>query len=155
MYKQDLATSLGGRVRFVRFIISYKDLQLTSGSGAKEIALTDADNPTLTFQIPAYGKILGVGLKTTVAFTGGSLSAMTMSLGVHGALTRFTSAYDVFQAVGDTVLQETSLFKLGQASATALAVSFTPTGDTCANCTAGSLFLDILFLDVSTAALPA
>lgn len=155
MTKSDLALQFGAGLRYVHFVISYKDLQATTGSGAKSIQLADQDNPSLTFNITSNGvtgggKILGVAVRPTVSFAGGSLSAMTVSLGVTGALTRFTTAYDVFQAVGDTVLQETPLFKLGQFSSTALQATFTPTSDNCSAATAGSVSIDICYLDLST-----
>lgn len=155
MTKSDLALQFGAGLRYVHFAISYKDLQATNGSGAKTLQLADQDNPSRTFTITSNGvtgggKILGVSVHPTVSFAGGALSAMTVSLGVTGALTRFTSAYDIFAAVSDTNLQETPLFKLGQFSSTALQATFTPTGDNCSAATAGSVDIDICYLDLST-----
>lgn len=158
MFKQDIATQLGGRIRFTRFVITYKDLQAlgVAATGAQAINLTDQVNPSNTFLIPPTNgvaggaKILGIAVKTSTAFGGGALTALTMSVGVTGALTRFTAAFDIFQAIGDTVLQETAMFKLGQYSPAQLVVNFIPTTDVVANATAGQLFLDICWLDNST-----
>lgn len=158
MTKQDLAAQYGAGIRTVRFTITYKDLQLTSGSGAKSITIADQNNPTNSFTLPAGSKIMGVVVKQSVAFSGGSLSAMTVSLGVSGATTRFTSAYDIFAAVADTTLQETAMFKSGQGSTiSALLATFTPTGDTCASCTAGSVDITITYFENTStgAGLPA
>lgn len=158
MYKQDLALNYGGRVRCTRFTIGFADLQATSGAGAKSIVMADANNPSLSFTIPAFSKIVGASVSPQTSFTGGSLSAMTFSLGVSGALTRFTAAFDVFAAVSDTNLQETAMWKLGQKSALvgALLGTFTPTGDSNSNCTAGALFVDIYWVEqTTTGTLPA
>jgi len=152
MQMQDLATSLGGRVRYTRFVIGFKDLQgIPAGAGAQPLTLNSASNPSLAYTLPSGSKILGVSVKASVAFTGGALTAMTVSLGVTGAVTRFTSAWDIFQAVGDTVLQETALFKAGQGSSiAALIATFTPTTDVVQNCAAGQLNMDIFWLPMST-----
>lgn len=117
--------------------ISYKDLQATSGSGAKTISTG--------FTIPAGGKILGVYQKTKTVFAGGSLSALTCSVGKSGTATHFTATYDVMAAVTDTNVQETALFKSGQASALAVTAHLTPTGDNCSAATAGEVEITILY----------
>jgi hypothetical protein len=162
MVKQDIAAQLGGRIRYTQFLISYVDLTPIAGSGVQNITLADQTNPTSKFFIPnnptaVNGKILGVSVKHSIAFAGaGPLTAMTVSLGVTGAVTRFTSAFDIFQAVSDTALQETACFKLGQYSATQLVAAFTPTGGTLAQLTAGAVAISLLWVDVSTTfSLPA
>jgi hypothetical protein len=150
MYKQDIALMNGGRLRYVDFTITYKDLQATSGAGAQSINLTDADNSGVKWVMGQSSKILGVEVKHDTSFSGGSLSAMTVSLGVSGAVTRYTAAFDVFQAVADTALQETAMFKSVQRSAQQLEATFTPTGDVCSNATAGQVQIRICMLDVST-----
>lgn len=152
MTKQDLALNYGGRVRAVRFTVGFADLQATSGSGAKAVTLADSDNPSLVFTLPNYSKVCGVSVKTTTAFAGGSLSALTVSLGISGSATRFTAAYDIFQAVADTTIQETAMWKLGQASAIAggLILTFTPTGDSCSAATAGAMFVDVFFVEMTS-----
>ena len=75
---------------------------------------------------------------------------MTVSVGKSGSNTYFTSAFDIFAAVSDTNLQETSLFKHGQASALQVQATFTPTSDVVQNATAGAVDIDLLLLNVTT-----
>lgn len=148
MQVRNVAAGLGAGPALRRFEITYLDLQTTSGAGAKTFNLFQ--NPTDTVSFPANSMLLGVRKKHSVAFTGGSLSAMTVSVGKSGSATFFTSAFDVFQAVAATTVQETALFKMGQVTALAIIATFTPTGDTCLNCTAGAMIIDIFALPVST-----
>jgi hypothetical protein len=150
MFKQDYALQNGGKLRYVGFTVTYVDLQGTSGSGAKLINLSDGDNNAKLFLLGAGSKILGVEAKHSVAFAGGSLSAMTVSLGISGSATRYTAAFDCFQAVSDTALQETALFKSVGRAAQQLALTFTPTGDNCSAATAGAVEIRILIADVTT-----
>lgn len=131
-----------------RFEFTYLDLQGTSGSGAKSFNLFQ--NATDTVSFPANSMILGVRAKHSVAFAGGSLSAMTLLVGKSGTTNFFTSAFDIFAAVATTTVQETALFKMGQVAALAVLATFTPTGDTCANCTAGAVIVDIFHWSCST-----
>jgi hypothetical protein len=166
MYRSDIALQAGGKLSYTQFIISYKDLQAISGSGAQSINLTDADNtgsagaPTI-FMIPsaagvssvvsspAGGKIIGVEVKEQVTFAG-TFSSLTVSLGRLGSLTLFTSAFSLMQTVSDTNIQETALFKAGgRAQFTPLA-TFTPGSSTLSTATAGSVTITIAYLNVST-----
>lgn len=141
MQISELATGLGQGITFRRFTFTYLDLQATSGSGAKALAM---------FTLAAGAIIMGVRVKHSVAFAGGSLSAMTVSVGKTGSLTFFTSTQDIFQAVADTTVQETALFKHGQQTALAVVANFAPTGDNCSAATAGTVDIDVAMLVVST-----
>lgn len=57
------------------------------------------------FTLPAGGVIHGVMIKHSEAFAGGSISAYTLSVGIVGSLTKYAGAFDVFQAIGETVFQ--------------------------------------------------
>lgn len=140
MQVSELATGLGQGVTFRRFVVTYLDLQAIVGAGAKTVAL---------FSLPIGAIILGVRQKHSVAFAGGALSAMTVSTGKSGTATYFTAAQDVFAAVADGTVQETALFKHGQFTALPVIATFTPTGDTVAAATAGSVAIDIAFLNPS------
>jgi hypothetical protein len=74
---------------------------------------------------------------------------MTVSVGKSGTATYFTSTQDIFAAVADGTVQETALFKHGQFTALAVIATFTPTGDTCSAATAGSVAIDIAFLNTT------
>lgn len=141
MESMELASQLGAGIRFRRLTVTYRDLALISGSGAKPVTLMSC---------PLGGMILGVRIKHSTAFAGGSISALTVSVGKTGSVTYFTSTQDIFAAVADTTLLETALFKHGQLTALDLIATFTPTGDTVAACTAGVVNIDILYFDNTT-----
>jgi len=91
-------------------------------------------NQSVAMTIPQGSFILYTRVKASTPFTGGSLSAMTVSLGKSGSANNFfTQAYNVFQAVADGTLQETFAQPNGQLSSYTPTVTFTPTGDTLAH----------------------
>lgn len=73
-----------------------------------ETALTDADTSQdiALFTLPARGKITGVTIKQSDNFTGGSISALTVSVGTTASPAAYSAAFDIFQAEGDTVMQD-------------------------------------------------
>ena len=145
MQQTILASQMGAGPKFRRFTYTYADLQAISGSGAKSLTMFTTQQDSI---------ILGVRVKQNVAFAGGSLSAMTLLVGKSGTTNFFTSAADIFAAVADTTVQETALFKHGQKTGLAILVTFTPTGDTVAAATAGSVDVDIWYIDCTTQANP-
>ena len=62
------------------------------------------------FSLAAGELIHGVKIKHSTAFSGGTLSAFTLSIGISGLLDKYASAFDVFQAVADNTFQVTSVF---------------------------------------------
>lgn len=55
------------------------------------------------YSLAAKEVVHSIQIKQITAFTGGLISAYTMSAGIAGNLTKFTLAFDVFQAPGNTV----------------------------------------------------
>jgi hypothetical protein len=142
MTTQGIAIALGNGIKFKGYSFSFTDLQTTAGAGAKTFNVT-----TLT----QGSFILYIRVKHSVAFAGGALSAMTVSIGKSGAATNFfVAAFNVFQAVADTTLSETATPAIGQLSSCTVTITFTPTGDTCANVTAGIVQVDIAQANVTT-----
>lgn len=141
MYESNLSLNLGSGISVRRFTYTYLDLQALSGSGAKSVAM---------FTLPVGAVILGVRAQTVTAFTGGSLSAMTLLVGKSGTTNYFTSAFDIFATASDTTVQETALFKHGNKAALAVIATFTPTGDTVAAATAGQVDVDVWYGNVTT-----
>jgi len=133
-----LAANLGGFVEYRKFSLTYADL--TTAGTTQTIAL---------FTLPANAKILGVYQKHSVAFAGGSLSSMTVSVGSAIGATQFTATFDVFQAVADTTVQETAMFKSGTAAAQVVNSYWTGSHNV-NTATAGALDICVLFLNVST-----
>ena len=155
MTRQGLANNFGGAIQGWSFQITAADLQLTSGAGAQTMNLYNLSggppyNALIPFTIPAGSFIAYLRLKHSVAFSGGTLSGMTASLGKLGALTQFSTAFNIFQAAADAALYESASPTMGQLSEVTPLVTFTPTGDTCANCKAGVLNIDIFYFPVTT-----
>ena len=139
MQKTTLALKFGGGLTLKRFTITHSDL--TASASTQSITL---------FTLGAGSKILGVNIKHSTAFSGGSLTSMTVSVGSSAAGNDgFATAFDIFQTVGATVLQETAEFK----SATSVSQSVTATFTGSHNvdtATAGSVDIDVLVMDVTT-----
>ena len=116
-----------------RFIVSNTDLT-TAG-------LTQ----TLTLKtLPKGSFVTGVRIKSATAFTGGGASACTVSVGsAAGNATTFSAAYDIFQAVADTALQMTSMFKAATYAQDTLQAFFTSVGANLNALTAGVVYIDV------------
>ena len=93
------------------------------------------------FNLPARGKLTGVTIKHTTAFSGGTLSAMTVSVGDSSSDTFYTATEDIFQAVGDTVFLDTDMHSSSTFAARDVFGHFIATGDTMDNVSAGSVDL--------------
>jgi hypothetical protein len=140
MVTSGIATDLGGQVTFRRFTITYADL-------------TDADtSQTINlFTLPKGGIILGVRIKHSTAFSGGTVATCTVSVGsAAGTATDFASAYDIFSAAGDTAFQVTSEFKAVTYVADTVTATVTTTVGNVTDTTAGSVDIDVCFLNVTT-----
>ncbi len=91
------------------------------------------------FELQSGHKVSGVFVKHSAAFTGGTLSAMTVSIGDSSSTTFYTSAFDIFQAVGDMAFQDTDMYKSSSNAERNVLARFTATGDNVVNATAGSV----------------
>lgn len=91
------------------------------------------------FILPAGSIIEGIKIKHSAAFTGGSVSAATIEVGVTGNLDKYASTFDVFQAPGDTVQQHSLVFD-GEDHANPATISATlrTTGGNSGDLTAGT-----------------
>lgn len=154
MLVTQIASSLGmGTVQY-RVSIYASDLNaLPNSAGAKTFNLVNVGgNATNPLVCPQGGKILGVQQHLVTSFSGGTLSAVTLSIGKSGGSATFlTAAFDIFQASGDTAVQESAgLFKSGQNSQWTLNATVTPTGDNAANATAGQVDVYIWMIAPTT-----
>lgn len=96
--------------------------------------------------LPAGGIIQGVKIKHSTAFSGGTLSALTLSVGIVGVLDKYASAFDVFQAVADTTFQVSNSFgSEDHGSATSIRLAASATGDTLDNVGTGSVDVWVLY----------
>lgn len=97
------------------------------------------------FSLAARGTIHRVVIKHTTAFSGGTLSALTLSVGITGTLTKYAAAFDVFQATGDAVFGFNDLPDMETfGSATSIRVAASATGDTLDNVGTGSADIWVL-----------
>ena len=109
----------------------------------EESDLADADTSVdvTLFTCSQFCKIRGVVIKHATAFTGGTLSAFTVSVGTAGTPTLYASAFDIFQASGDTVFQDSNQLQSATMAAAGHSViaQFNSTSDDVADATAGNV----------------
>jgi len=70
-----------------------------------DFATNGLTNDIEGFLLPAGGVIHAVKIKQSTEFTGGGITAYTLSVGIAGDLTKYAAAFDIFQAAGDTVFE--------------------------------------------------
>jgi len=84
--------------------------------------------------------IEAVVIKHSTAFSGGTLSAFTVSVGIVGDLDKYGSAFDVFQATGAAVAQVSSSLGFEDfTGATDIRIAAVAVGDDVLNAAAGSV----------------
>jgi len=145
----EIASSLGGAPSYKKYSITYKDLQtLTTASGvAGNLTLQDGNGKSLLI-LPG-GFIMYISVNSPIGLTGGSLGAMTMSLGDGSNATFWTTAANVF--ANNTTPQETAPMKLGvRTTGKNVVAVFTPTSDTNNNATAGQVDILICYFQPSS-----
>jgi len=167
MQRIDLATAYGNGVTFVKYVLTYVDLQATSGSGAKTISLLESPpspgavtiTPSANLVIPKYGTVLYTMVNATTAFAGGSLSAMTTAVGYTGTVAGLIAAQNTFvnttYAVQRGLATEVSQANFTAAGGVALTATFTPTGDNNSAATAGQVDIYIMIVNPSGSLAPA
>ena len=102
------------------------------------------------FSLPAAALIHAIRIKHSASFTGGGLSAFTLSVGIGGDLVKYAPAFDVFQAPGSTVSQVSSIVDdEDQSSSTSIRLAAASTDANVADATAGSV--DVWLLVSQTA----
>ena len=164
MQRLDVGLGMGGALQLVKYTISYLDLATYISSQTQTFTLPQ-DPPSLgavsittpaNYIIPEGGVNMGVKIHHTSSFNGssstGTMTNVTVSLGTQNSGPTFlASPFNVFQAVGDNVLQETANFKSGQMSSAVVTATFTVTGSAMlATMYQGSVDLYMCNLNVST-----
>jgi hypothetical protein len=97
------------------------------------------------FSLAAKGVIHAVVIKHTTAFSGGSLTGFTLSVGISGNLTKHASAFDVFQATGNTISQTSNTVDVEDfSSAVSIRLAAVSTGANVSAATAGSVDVYVL-----------
>jgi hypothetical protein len=110
-----------------------------------ELSTAATTNNIELYELPAGGVIHAVMMKTSAAFTGGSISAYTLSVGITGTLNKYAAAFNVFQAVAATTFQlSTTQGAESFTAATSIKIAATSTSDDLDAATAGSVDVYLL-----------
>lgn len=99
------------------------------------------------FTLPAKGVIHAVKIKHSAAFTGGAISAYTVSVGISGNVTKYAGASNVFDAPSDTNFDITGTIgaETHAAAGTGIIVRATSTTGWLSDATAGSVDIWVLW----------
>jgi hypothetical protein len=98
------------------------------------------------FSLPAKAMLHEVHVKHSTAFAGTGITAYTVSVGIAGETTRYSDAFDVFQAVGDTVFDPNAGgFLEDHGSATSVRIFATSEGANLDQSSAGSVDVWVLW----------
>ena len=99
----------------------------------------------LLYTLPADDVLHAIHIKHSTSFSGGSITDYSLSVGPVGDLDGLASDFNVFQATGGSVLQNSAnLITLDQSSPVAIRVRATSVGDTLNNATAGVATVRVL-----------
>jgi hypothetical protein len=100
MVDNDTLTVLSNQVRIGTPVPRWQKFTVTFA----QLAAAATSNSATLFTLPPGGIVHGAKIKHSEEFSGGAISAYTLSVGITGNLTKYTDAFDVFQAPGDAVL---------------------------------------------------
>lgn len=107
---------------------------------------TDTTNDIEVFSLPAKGVIQKVVIKHNTAFTGGTISAYTISVGIASNFTKYAAAKDVFAAASDTNFGFNELQNMENfGAATSIRAQATSTGGNLNAATTGSVDIYIYY----------
>lgn len=132
---------------------------LPLGIQQRVVTITHADLTTATngtaetenvgIVLPAGARVLGVDVLLTTQFTGGSASAVTLSVGVSGATTSLINAFDAYGSTAGASYAagaSAATRPRGLYSAAQIIATFTPDGaHNAAGLTAGSVTITVDF----------
>lgn len=111
-----------------------------------DFAFAGLTNDIEVFSLPAKGVIHTVAQKHTIAFSGGTIASYTTSVGISGNFTKYSAAFDVFQATGDTVFRFDELPNMENfGAATSIRAQAVATGDNLDQAVAGSVDFYIFY----------
>lgn len=135
---EDAINELGGLIAesptWQKITVSHTSLQAAATTNDIEL-----------FSAAAGEVIHGLVIKHTTAFSGGSITAYIVSVGVSGDLEKYALPFDVFQSTGDTVKDVTSVLDLESFSgATSIRIAAESTGDNLDQSAAGSVDIYVL-----------
>ena len=130
----DSISPLTSVLRWTKYTVGHAALQAA--------ALT---NDIELFSLLAKEMIHAVVVKHATAFAGASVSAYEVSVGIAGELDKYSGAFDVLQATGNTVKQITNVVDYeNHAAATSIRVAATAIGANLDQSSAGSVEIWVL-----------
>lgn len=111
-----------------------------SGLTAADFATAGLTNSINLFVLPARTVIHTIKIKHSHSFSGGAISAYTVSVGINGNLAKYATAFDVFEAVASNTLQISSNCDAeDDSSSTQILATATSVGANLSAATAGSV----------------
>lgn len=114
-----------------------------------DLATAGTTNDIELLSLLAGGVIHAVKIKHSASFTNGAITAYTVSVGIVGTLAKYHSAFDVFQAPGNTVQSvESNVDIENHGAATSIRLAAISTGANLDQAVAGSVDVWVL---ISTA----
>ena len=103
-----------------------------------DFSTASTNNDIALFTLPAKGYIDDIVITNTTSFSGGSISAYTLSVGISGNLDDLKSAFDVFQTSG--AVDSSKIGKIySTSSTTSIRLAAISTGANLNAATAGSV----------------
>lgn len=124
-----LPVPTGATPFWTKYTVSYTAFTMATSTGDVQLAT-----------LPARQVVQSVVIKHSTAFSGGGSTAYTVSVGISGAVNKYASAFDIFQAVATNTAQIShDSFVEDFTSATSIRVAASVTGTTLNNVSAGSV----------------
>ena len=93
-----------------------------------DFAIGSTQNSLNLFLLGAAQIVHGIKIQHSTAFTGGSITQYTVSVGIPTSVEKYASAFDVFQAPGSLVYQLSSGLQ-GESTTAATQITVTATSD--------------------------
>lgn len=110
-----------------------------------DLSFAGLTNDIQVYSLAAGEVIHGVKIKHSTAFSGGSIASYTVSVGIVSALTKYASAFDVFQATSNTTFQISNSFgSENHGASTSIRLAAVSTGGNLSTATTGSVDVWIL-----------
>lgn len=104
-----------------------------------------ATNTITLFTLAIAGVIHATKIKQSASFTGGAIATYTLSIGIGGNLTKYGSAFDVFQAPSNTAFQVSAVTgSENHGATTPIVITATSTGANLSASTAGAVDVWVL-----------
>lgn len=138
MCEMELRSDAVGSLLMLEQTITHEDLD----------AAATSQTLNLGGALPEGARVVGVETQVNTAFTGGSVSAAVLNVGVSGALTALVSARDIFTGAA-AALAGTGARNVGSFSEAQLQAQVTATGGNVSTLTAGSVTIRVFYAPIT------